>query len=231
MTLDHKVHPHRDNNEQVVVIQRPSQPTPLSAWSDPNSVAAVVPGGEMPPVLNGVAFQVSADALTSAEGSEERESYRHEETGKRLVGEGLTLDALLTSAAIPELEFNCPKGLAAAAGVVIQESDGRIWLVCPTNQFGGYDMTFPKGRQDQGRSLQATALIEAYEESGLQVRLIRHLIDVQRTQTYTRFYLAERVGGTPSAMGWESQCVMLVPRQELASMNLRAPDRLVVSAL
>ncbi|WP_159590935.1 hypothetical protein [Hydrogenophaga sp. BPS33] len=56
-------------------------------------------------------------------------------------------------------------------------------------------------------------------------------MDVPRTQTYTRYYLAERVGGTPSAMGWESQCVMLVPQDKLASLNLREPDRVVVSAL
>jgi hypothetical protein len=38
------------------------------------------------------------------------------------------------------------------------------------------------------------ALCEAYEESGLQVRLVRHLVDVRRTQTYTHYYRTERVG-------------------------------------
>ena len=133
-------------------------------------------------------------------------------------------------ARLAEPAFAAPKGLTAAAGVVIQESDGRIWMVCPTNQFAGYAVTFPKGRTD-GKSLQAAALTEAFEESGLRVRLLRHLIDVRRTQTYTRYYLAERVGGTPSAMGWESQCVMLAPHSEIAALHLARPDVLVVRSL
>lgn len=101
-------------------------------------------------------------------------------------------------------------------------------MVCPTNQYGGYEVTFPKGRTE-GKSLQAAALTEAFEESGLRVRLRRHLIDVRRTQTYTRYYLAERVSGTPAAMGWESQCVMLVPHAQLAALPLAEPDTPFVS--
>ncbi len=206
------VHPQPDHKGKVVVIQLPSQTTPVSAWMDPDSVASVVPGGDVPAALNGVAFQPWATLPASANPLKDWE-------------------ALAQQHPIPEPDFKPPQGLAAAAGVVIQEPDGRIWMVCPTNQFGGYEITFPKGRQEKGTSLQATALIEAFEESGLQVRLIRHLADVPRTTTYTRYYLAERVGGTPSAMGWESQCAMLVPRDKLASLNLRTPDRVVISAL
>lgn len=139
-------------------------------------------------------------------------------------------EALAQASLIEEPAFTPPRGLAPAAGVVIQEPDGRIWMVCPTNQFGGYEVTFPKGRRD-GKGLQATAMAEAFEESGLQVRLVRHLVDVARTETYTRYYLAKRMGGTPAAMGWESQRVMLVPPAELASLPLMAPDKSVVLAL
>lgn len=31
-----------------------------------------------------------------------------------------------------------------AAGVIIEEDDGRIWLVTPTIAFGGYQNSFPK---------------------------------------------------------------------------------------
>lgn len=209
------VHPQPDHKGKVVVIQRPSQPTPLSAWAEPGSVAAVVPGGDVPAALNGVAIQPWATAPTSRNAPNAPQEW----------------EALAQQQPILEPEFKAPKGLAAAAGVVIQEPDGRIWFVCPTNQFGGYEVTFPKGRQEKGTSLQATALVEAFEESGLQARLIRYLVDVPRTTTFTRYYLAERVGGTPSDMGWESQCVMLVPLDKVESLNLRAPDRLVVSAL
>lgn len=162
----------------------------------------------MPIALNGVAFQPWKNAPGSPEGWEAQVQW-----------------------GIPEPAFKPPQGLEAAAGVVVQEPDGRTWFVCPTNQFGGYEVTFPKGRQEEGVSLQATAMIEAFEESGLHVRLICHLVDVPRTQTYTRYYLAERVGGTPSAMGWESQSVMLVPQAQLTSLKLEGPDRLVISAL
>ncbi len=212
MNPSQTVHPQPDHKGKVVVIHHPSQPTSVSAWTEPGSVAAVLPGGEMPLALNGIAFRPWAPSPTSPNASKDGE-------------------ALAQQQPIPEPDFHPPIRLAAAAGVVIQEPDGRIWFVCPTNQFGGYEITFPKGRQEEGASLQATALVEAYEESGLQVRLIRHLADVPRTTTYTRYYLAERVGGTPSAMGWESQCVMLVPQHKLASLNLRAPDLSVVSAL
>lgn len=102
--------------------------------------------------------------------------------------------------------------------------------MAPTNQFGGYELTFPKGRLD-GKSLQATALCEAHEESGLRVRLLRHLIDVRRSRTYTRYYLAERTGGSPADMGWESQCVMLVPASLMGSLNLSPPDLDIVRAI
>jgi 8-oxo-dGTP pyrophosphatase MutT (NUDIX family) len=111
------------------------------------------------------------------------------------------------------------------------EEDGRVWLVSPTNGFGGYAATFPKGRVDPGASLQHTAVREVFEEAGLLVRLEAHLIDVPRTQTYTRYYLARRIGGCPSAMGWETQAVHLVPAARLAEVATHANDAPVIRAL
>jgi 8-oxo-dGTP pyrophosphatase MutT (NUDIX family) len=101
----------------------------------------------------------------------------------------------------------------------------------PSNGFAGYQATFPKGTADAGMSLQTTALKETFEESGLQVRLIRHLIDVRRSQSYTRYYLARRVGGHPGAMGWETQAVMLVPRDQLAGVVTHPNDALILEAI
>ena len=50
--------------------------------------------------------------------------------------------------------------------VVILEDDGRVWVVHPSNGFGGYPATFPKGTLDPGMLLRAAAIREAYEESG-----------------------------------------------------------------
>jgi hypothetical protein len=76
-----------------------------------------------------------------------------------------------------------------------------------------------------------TALIEAFEESGLRVRLLNHLIDVARSTTYTRYYLAERVGGNPADMGWESQAVILAPLAELPVLLNNSNDLPIIEAL
>ncbi len=203
-----RVHPKPDDSGDPVVIERPSKPSPMAAWSHPDRTAAVAPDGRVPKTLHGVALKPWVSPPTSA----------------------TEWETLAEASMIEVPAFKAPKGFAPAAGVVIREPDGRIWLVCPTNQFGGYEVTFPKGRLE-GKSLQATAICEAYEESGLQVRLIRHLLDTRRTQTYTRYYLAERIGGSPADMGWESQCVLLVPPSQLGSLNLMVSDHEVLAAL
>jgi ADP-ribose pyrophosphatase YjhB (NUDIX family) len=117
-----------------------------------------------------------------------------------------------------------------SAGAVIIEADGRIWLFEPTNHYRGYKYTFPKGRVEDGFSLRAAAAKEVFEETGLLVRIGRFLIDVKRTHTRTRYYLAERIAGTPSDMGWEAQAVLLVPRALVREFALSPPDQLVANA-
>ncbi len=80
-------------------------------------------------------------------------------------------------------------------------------------------------------SLQATAIREAYEEAGIQVQLTRFLIDVPRSTSYTRYYLARRVGGNPAAMGWESQAVMLVPFERLQNVLTNENDAPILEEL
>lgn len=132
---------------------------------------------------------------------------------------------------VEEPEFILPPGMKAAAGAVVVEDDGRVWLVSPTNGFGGYSATFPKGRVGPGATLQQTAVREVFEESGLAVRLEAFLLDVRRTQTYTRYYLAKRIGGCPSAMGWETQAVHLVPAARLAGIAAHPNDAAIIRAL
>jgi 8-oxo-dGTP pyrophosphatase MutT (NUDIX family) len=132
---------------------------------------------------------------------------------------------------VDEPAFVLPPGMKAAAGAVVVEDDGRVWLVSPTNGFGGYSATFPKGRVDPGGTLQQTAVREVFEESGLVVRLEAFLIDVRRTQTYTRYYVARRTGGCPSRMGWETQAVHLVPAARLADVAAHPNDAEVIRAI
>lgn len=204
-------HPKLDDKGRKVRVDYPSQATNGASWIDPASIATVVAGGQVPPSeLNGIAFVSWSDVPTSVP------------EWADVPGQNLQLD---------EPEFKCPRYLRAAAGVVIEEDDGRVWLVSPTNAFGGYRNTFPKGRLDEGLRLQATAIKEAYEESGLRVRIDGWVGDFPRSQTYTRFYRARRVGGTPANMGWESQAVHLVPWGDLSGLLNVETDRAVLAYL
>ncbi len=197
------LHPQPDDRGNPVVIKHPTAPTPLGNWYNATQVATCVPGGGMPTELHGIPF-------TPWDG-----------TG--------AADGLMPGLVEPAMAV--PHGKKAASGVVVVEKDGRAWTVSPTNGFGGYDCTFPKGRVEGGMSLQATAIRECFEESGLRVRITGLLGDFDRTTTRTRYYLAERTGGTPSLMCWESQACTLAPVAALASLLNGKADAPVLAAL
>lgn len=185
-------HPELDEKGRKVGIYNPHKGTGPESWAHGDHVAIVTPGGALPDQLNGIPFAAWADHPTSEAAWEDVDGQ----------------------ADVDEPDFHCPSHLEAAAGVVIEEPDGRVWICAPTNGFGGSPYVCPKGRTE-GMPLQATAIKEAFEEMGLQAEITGFLGDFARTQTYTRFYRARRVGGTPAAMGWESQGALLVPREKL----------------
>lgn len=108
------------------------------------------------------------------------------------------------------------------AGVLILEDDGRVWLTAPTNAFGGYKNTYPKGTAESGLTLQQNAIKEAYEETGLKVKIVGVLGDYERDTSKARMYIAQRVGGSPKSMGWESQAMRLAPLKD-ANVLLNKP--------
>ena len=118
-----------------------------------------------------------------------------------------------------------------SAGAVIVEPDGRCWLFEPTNHFGGYKLTFPKGTVEAGWSLEASAAREVFEETGLVVRIGEPLIDVERSTSVARYFRGRRVGGTPAAMGWESQSVRLVPIAKLLAEVTATQDAAIIEML
>ena len=160
--------------------------TDLYTWSDASALALVVPDGPMPAAINGLPIAPWLDFPDNI----------------------AAWETLADTVPIHEPLFHAPKGFKKAAGVVVREPDGRVWVMAPRNAFGGYQATFPKGGME-GKSARATALVEAFEETGLRVRLTRFLVDVQRSTNYARYFLEERIGGTPATMGRESQAVML----------------------
>lgn len=202
-------HPRHDYNGKKVALKNPSQPTPLTAWSQPSEVAVVIPDSKMPHELNGIPF------------SEWTRAPESNSDWERLAAQSFVDEPL----------FSCPKDKKPAAGVVVEEEDGRLWLVAPSNGFGGYTATFPKGTVEAESSRQATALREALEEAGLQVEITGFLADVVRSTSYTRYYRARRLGGNPALMGWESQSVMLVPRDKLGDYLTNPYDSLLLHAL
>ena len=202
-------HPQPDEHGAPVHLAHPSTPTASATWDDLASVATVIPLGALPPSLNDVPFAPWLDMPASA----------------------ADWQTVTGQAVIDESSLVVPAGFSPAAGVVIVEDDGRVWAVAPSNAFGGYHATFPKGRVDPDISLQATAIREAFEESGLRVQIVRHLVDCRRTQTVTRYYLARRLGGNPALMGWESQAVHLVPMALLETVLGNPNDTVIIDAV
>lgn len=97
-----------------------------------------------------------------------------------------------------------------AYGTVIREKDGRIWVVKPKGEFGGYKTSFSKGRLNTGEDAYAAAIRETFEETGLVVKGIGYLGEFERTTTNTHYMIAERVDGTPQAFGHETDGVELI---------------------
>jgi len=60
-------------------------------------------------------------------------------------------------------------------GGIVMNSDGKVLLIKPTNGFGGYDWTFPKGYPNQYENNVETALREVKEETGLPCEIDRKL--------------------------------------------------------
>lgn len=204
-------HPQKNDEGRFVELKSPSKPLPMANWLVSSLLASVIPGGPMPDVLGGIPIQSWTDATTATSGWE----------------------SLSASSVFDEPPFKVKPGKRPASGVVTVEPDGRVWVVSPSNQYGGYVNTFPKGTifPGDGISLRANAIREAYEESGLKVDLIDFLADSDRTLTTTRYYLALRIGGNPADMGWESQAVHLVPPDQLAKFANHPNDVAVIQAL
>ena len=109
-------HPVPDEHGRAVLLKQPSQPTALASWDDPHAVATIIPNGDYPPILNGLPLADWPDVPTSLEGWHQVEGQCD----------------------CDEPSFQPPPGKMPAAGVVIEEPDGRFWLVAPSNAFGGY---------------------------------------------------------------------------------------------
>jgi len=126
-----------------------------------------------------------------------------------------------------------------SAGVIIIEPDNRIWLFSPRNFFSGYCFTLPKGQTlDKGETVrkgeQETAIKEAHEETGLNIKIIAHQGDYDRGNgRFCRVYIGQRIGGSPFAWkGTTGQPAGMLPdgrpeREETAAVWLVPGDKVM----
>lgn len=203
-------HPKNGDNGKPVGIYNPNHQTAPETWHDQKKTATFIPGGACPDELNGLALSPWLD------------HPKTDEEWDYVEGQMEDLD---------EPVMHLKQGLKPASGCIIKEPDGRVWLVSPTNQFGGYKNTFPKGKVEDEMSWQANAIKEVFEESGLKVKIVGYACDVDRTTSVTRYYHAVRVGGTPADVGWESQATHLVPMSTLKVFLDSKSDHSVVDIL
>lgn len=204
-----KPHPKKDDNGKTVTVDYPSRASHQSTWKDPNKTATFTPGGQTPDRLNGVEMKSWA-APTTTEG------------WKKVSG---------TNPALDDIPFDAHPTKKTGAGVLVVEPDGRVWLTRPTNSFGGYVNTFPKGTAEKELSLQQNAIKEAFEETGLRVKITGVLGDYERDTSVARMFIARRVGGTPKDMGWESQAVRLATLKDAMELLNKPHDKGIMQDL
>jgi hypothetical protein len=168
----------------------------------------ITPGSTVPAILNGIALHRVA---APSSGTEWSASVKH-------------------ACARPYPTLKNPRHMKLSSGAVIFEPDGRVCVFEPTNKFGGYVRTFPKGTVESGLSLAANTAKEVFEETVL-IEVGQPLIDTERTASVCRCVLAQRIGGDPSNMGWEAQAVCLTPVELLPQYVTHAGDGPVIKVI
>lgn len=85
-------------------------------------------------------------------------------------------------------------------GVVLFHPDGRVWLGQRTATPGPYNWQFPQGGVDAGEDLQAAALRELVEETG-----VRTVTVLGRTDGWLTYDFPPEHRGKPMGRAWKGQ--------------------------
>jgi 8-oxo-dGTP pyrophosphatase MutT (NUDIX family) len=117
---------------------------------------------------------------------------------------------------------------------MIQEPDGRVWIVQPTNGFGNRKYTLAGGTVEPGLTDQQNALKEVWEETGLQVEITGYAGDFDDSNyrgaggRNGRLYIGKRVGGAPWDAKIESHIIDRrtgKPSAESSHVTLVTPEK------
>lgn len=114
----------------------------------------------------------------------------------------------------------------SAGGVVYKSEDGKtLWLVVMHS--GYHKWVFPKGRQEKGEELEATALREVREEAGIVVKTINKIpepesyvysFNGESIDKTVQYYLMEYVSGDIADHDWETENIKWVAYDQAQAM-------------
>jgi 8-oxo-dGTP pyrophosphatase MutT (NUDIX family) len=124
----------------------------------------------------------------------------------------------------------------SAGGVAFRHGPDGIEVVL-VGRYEPERWVLPKGTPNRGESIEQTAAREVVEETGIQVRLIRPLQDIQywfvlhgvRHYKTVHFYLMEAVGGDTSLHDHEYDVAAWFPIAEAERRLAFANERTVVA--
>jgi 8-oxo-dGTP pyrophosphatase MutT (NUDIX family)/uncharacterized NAD(P)/FAD-binding protein YdhS len=216
----HAWHPALPEGEFAIHV--PTTPSPPALWPRKDISLTFVPGAPAPAELNGIPMR-SATPPTDAR--------------------AWLADSKEDIAIDTPYPFGFASNGRPTAGVVIFEGwpVPRLWLVVPSNGYGGR-VTLPQGGADDGELLPVTALRELFEETGMRARLRSVVGDFgleydptppelrAPTSNDTRFFEGDRIGGSVRDAGWETQALILATYEDALWLLERPRDRAIVRA-
>ncbi len=123
------------------------------------------------------------------------------------------------------------EGKTPGAGMMLFTPDGKLVIVDPTNEFGGYKTTYPKGGVEEGMTLQETAVKEVYEESGFKAKVVGLLGDYEKGYSHVRYYMGVIEDGAPWDAHYETASVQIVPLDDARALFNQVQDKAIFDDL